>query len=125
MFLEFYDRECPHCLKMAELVSHLKRETVIDIEQFLRGGFGIGFERFIGFCLIAMIFLKLLLAVLCNRLKIEIEHEISTSKIPVEENPKLAYKFNVINLPTFIIYRNGKKVKTLVAFRRKKSYYHY
>lgn len=51
MFLEFYDRECPHCLKMAELVSHLKRETGIDIEQFLRGGFGIGFERFIGFLL--------------------------------------------------------------------------
>lgn len=60
-----------------------------------------------------------------KEIKRELKGKAKIFVFDFEENPKLAYKFNVINLPTFIIYRNGKKVKTLVAFRRKKSYYHY
>lgn len=34
MLIEFYGQECQHCLKMAELVSRLKKETGIEIEQY-------------------------------------------------------------------------------------------
>lgn len=34
MLLEFYGHECPHCLKIADLVSHFKNEAGIDIEQY-------------------------------------------------------------------------------------------
>lgn len=34
MLIEFYGQECPHCLKMAELVSRLKKEAGIEVEQY-------------------------------------------------------------------------------------------
>lgn len=34
MIIEFYGQECSHCLKMAELVSRLKKEAGIEIEQY-------------------------------------------------------------------------------------------
>lgn len=33
MLIEFYGKECPHCLKMADLVMRLKKEVDVDIEQ--------------------------------------------------------------------------------------------
>jgi len=34
MLIEFYGKECPHCLKMAELLPRLKKEAGIDIEKY-------------------------------------------------------------------------------------------
>jgi thiol-disulfide isomerase/thioredoxin len=34
MLLEFYGKECPHCLKMAPLVERLKKEEGAEIEQY-------------------------------------------------------------------------------------------
>lgn len=34
MLIEFYGKECPHCLKMAEIVSCFKKETGIEIELY-------------------------------------------------------------------------------------------
>lgn len=34
MLLEFYGQECPHCLKMADLISRLKNEAGINIKQY-------------------------------------------------------------------------------------------
>lgn len=33
MLLEFYGRECPHCIKMAPLVERLKKEEGVAVEQ--------------------------------------------------------------------------------------------
>lgn len=34
MLLEFYGEECPHCQKMAPLVTQLEKETGLKIERF-------------------------------------------------------------------------------------------
>lgn len=34
MLIEFYGKECPHCLKTADLIPRLKKEAGIDIEQY-------------------------------------------------------------------------------------------
>lgn len=39
----------------------------------------------------------------------------------IEENPKLADKFTVLSLPTFSIYRDGKRIKTLVGIQNKET----
>jgi len=39
--------------------------------------------------------------------------------INVEEHPILADEFTVLNLPTLIMYRNGKKIKTLTGIQKK------
>lgn len=32
--LEFYGRECPHCLRMEPLVAQLEKETGIKVEKY-------------------------------------------------------------------------------------------
>ncbi|MBI2033864.1 MAG: thioredoxin family protein [Candidatus Liptonbacteria bacterium] len=34
MLLEFYGRECPHCLHMAPLVERLEKEIGVKVEQY-------------------------------------------------------------------------------------------
>lgn len=32
--LEFYGKECPHCIKMMPLIDQLKEELKVEVEQF-------------------------------------------------------------------------------------------
>lgn len=34
MLLEFYGRECPHCLKMKQLVDRLEKELGAEVEAY-------------------------------------------------------------------------------------------
>lgn len=55
----------------------------------------------------------------------EIEKELKGKAkifvLNIEENPKLADKFTVLSLPTFALYRGGKRVKTLVGVQTKET----
>jgi len=33
MLINFYGKECPHCIRMAELVEKLKTETGVSVEE--------------------------------------------------------------------------------------------
>ena len=51
----------------------------------------------------------------------ELEGKAKIFVLDIEANPKLADKFTVLSLPTFAIYREGKRVKTLVGIQNKKT----
>lgn len=54
-----------------------------------------------------------------EELEKELEGRAKIFVLNIETNPKLADKFTVLSLPTFAIYRDGKRVKTLVGIQKK------
>lgn len=47
--------------------------------------------------------------------------DIKVGKVNVDEQPELAEKFDVQNIPTLIIFKGGKAVKVLVGLRSKEQ----
>ena len=47
--------------------------------------------------------------------------DIRVGKVNVDEQPELAEKFDIENIPTLIIFKGGKAVKVLVGLRSKEQ----
>ena len=62
-----------------------------------------------------------MLAPIIDEIAGEMEGKIIVGKLDVDANPQTAGKFNVMSIPTIIIFKNGKPVKQLVGFQVKES----
>ena len=51
----------------------------------------------------------------------ELEEKVKVGKINVDENPDIAVEYNVMSIPTFIIFKNGKEEKRFVGVRDKEE----
>ena len=51
----------------------------------------------------------------------EVGGEIKVGKVDVDENQELAIKYDVMSIPTIIIFKNGKAEKTFVGLRDKQE----
>lgn len=51
----------------------------------------------------------------------ELEGKIKAGKLNVDENPKTAEKYNIMSVPTLILFKDGKAAKTIVGFRNKEE----
>lgn len=51
----------------------------------------------------------------------EVEQKIKVGKVNVDEEPKLAQKFNVMSIPTLVIIKDGKVQSTSVGVRSKQE----
>ncbi len=51
----------------------------------------------------------------------ELQRKAKVGKINVDENQELAMKYEVMSIPTLIIYKNGKEAKRFVGVRDKKE----
>ena len=49
----------------------------------------------------------------------EEEQSIKVGKVNVDEQPELASSFNVMSIPTIIVFKNGKVAKTSVGAKSK------
>ena len=49
----------------------------------------------------------------------EYDGKIVVGKVDVDEVPAVAAKYNVMSIPTLIVFENGKEVNRLVGFRPK------
>ena len=49
----------------------------------------------------------------------EYDGKIVVGKVDVDEVPSVAAKYNVMSIPTLIVFENGKEVNRLVGFRPK------
>ena len=47
----------------------------------------------------------------------ELEGKVKVGKINVDENPDIAVEYNVMSIPTLIVFKNGKEEKRLVGLR--------
>lgn len=51
----------------------------------------------------------------------ELQGKAKVGKINVDENQELAMRYEVMSIPTLIIYKNGKEAKRFVGVRDKKE----
>lgn len=51
----------------------------------------------------------------------ETEGKIKVGKLNVDEAPKTANEYNIMSVPTLILFKGGEAVKTLVGFRAKED----
>jgi len=56
-----------------------------------------------------------------EELKKELKGKAKFFVFNIEENLKLGNKFMVFNLPTFLIYRNGKIIKKLIGVQKREK----
>lgn len=45
--------------------------------------------------------------------------KIKVGKLNVDDNPQTAGQYNVMSIPTFLIFKNGKPVKTIIGAQGK------
>lgn len=62
-----------------------------------------------------------MMALLIEELAGELEEKVKVGKLNVDEAPKTAEKYNVMSVPTLILFKNGEAAKTLVGFRTKED----
>lgn len=51
----------------------------------------------------------------------ELEGKVKVGKINVDENHDIAVEYNVMSIPTLIVFKNGKEEKRLVGLRNKEE----
>lgn len=51
----------------------------------------------------------------------EIGNDVKVGKVDVDENQELAIRYDVMSIPTIIIFKNGKVEKTFVGLRDKQE----
>ena len=62
-----------------------------------------------------------MMAPIVEELAKDLEEKAKVGKINVDENPDIAVEYNVMSIPTLIIFRNGKEEKRLVGVRDKEE----
>ena len=61
------------------------------------------------------------MAPVIEELAIELDGKVKVGKINVDDNPDIAVEYNVMSIPTLIIFKNGKEEKRLVGLRDKEE----
>ena len=54
----------------------------------------------------------------------ETVNEVKVGKINVDEEPELAGAFKIMSIPTLVVMKNGKVVKSSVGFKTKEAIYY-
>ena len=47
--------------------------------------------------------------------------DVSVCKVNVDENTTLAEKYNVMSIPTLIVFKNGKETTRLIGYKSKEA----
>jgi len=51
----------------------------------------------------------------------ELEGKVKIGKMNVDESPQTSEKYNIMSIPTLILFKDGQVVKTLQGFRTKED----
>lgn len=57
-----------------------------------------------------------------DELAIDFEGKSTIGKLNVDDHPSLAAKYGVSSIPTVLVFKNSKLIKTLVGLRPKEAY---
>jgi len=53
---------------------------------------------------------------------LELKDKVKVIKVNVDEAQEISMKYNIVSIPTVIIYKSGQIVDTLIGFRQKEEY---
>lgn len=62
-----------------------------------------------------------MMAPIVEELATELDGKVKVGKINVDENSDIAVEYNVMSIPTLIVFKNGKEEKRLVGLRNKEE----
>lgn len=62
-----------------------------------------------------------MMAPIVEELATELDGKAKVGKINVDENSDIAIEYNVMSIPTLIVFKNGKEEKRLVGVRDKEE----
>lgn len=62
-----------------------------------------------------------MMAPIVEELATELDGKVKVEKINVDENSDIAVEYNVMSIPTLIVFKNGKEEKRLVGVRDKEE----
>ncbi len=57
-----------------------------------------------------------------DQLAKDYEGKVKIGKANVDENPKIANQFQIMSIPTVVLFQNGKEIKRLIGFPGKEGY---
>jgi thioredoxin 1 len=60
-----------------------------------------------------------MIAPVLEELSVEHEGKLSIAKLDVDNNPGIAMRFNVMSIPTLLVFKDGEPVKRLVGAKGK------
>ena len=60
-----------------------------------------------------------MIAPVLDEIASENSEKITVGKVNVDENPDLARRFEVMSIPTLIVFQNGEPIKRLVGAKNK------
>jgi len=61
----------------------------------------------------------LMVAPILDELAEEYNGKVSIARIDIDQNPKTAAKYNIMSIPTMLIFKKGEPVSQIVGFRPK------
>ena len=53
---------------------------------------------------------------------LELKDKVNVVKVNVDEAQEIAMKYNIVSIPTVILFKEGKIVDTFIGFRQKEDY---
>ncbi|MFZ5974570.1 MAG: thioredoxin [Bacillota bacterium] len=56
-----------------------------------------------------------MVAPVLDQIATEMDGKATVAKVNVDLQPEIAQRYNVMSIPTMIVFKNGKKVETLVG----------
>ena len=62
-----------------------------------------------------------MMAPIVEELATELDGKAKVGKLNVDENSDIAVEYNVMSIPTLIVFKNGKEEKRLVGLRNKEE----
>jgi len=63
----------------------------------------------------------LMVAPILDELAEEYSGRISIARMDVDQNPKTAARYNIMSIPTLLLFKNGEPVSNIVGFRPKEE----
>ncbi len=60
-----------------------------------------------------------MIAPVIEELAADLEGKVVVGKLDVDEVPSIAGRYNVMSIPTLVVFKDGKEVNRLVGFRPK------
>jgi len=62
-----------------------------------------------------------MVAPIVDELSVEYKDKMGFAKVNVDESPKIASTYNVMSIPTLIVFKGGKPFEQVVGYRPKKD----
>jgi thioredoxin 1 len=63
-----------------------------------------------------------MLSPIIESVALELKDKVKVIKVNVDESQEIAMKYNIVSIPTVILFKEGKIVDTLIGFRQKEDY---